>query len=478
VSDTQSSIRSISRLLALGADRIAHGPATLFSHLVGTCRILEQAGYEPTTCAAGLFHSIYGTSVFARAPLELGDRQLIVDEIGPIAERLVWLFCSMNRAAFATACASGEPFALQLERGQGNVTLSRWEVEQLSALLWANHLEQATSADRIPAALEQVRAFVPRDVEGPARHVTGSERSTVTVDDLLAMPCSEFVQQYWPAKLCVAHGNPSRFKSVFPTRVDEIVATSHAYVRAYYANGTADQGSAAIQSSQVHAMHAAGATIYFHSLASRRFAGLIETISRQLGLLRKMTRVSCFASRRSTGIPMHYDMNDNIVIQVRGSKKWRIAENESVKFPTEGFTLGRPRNNVHLAEAPRGFPDRFPDRHEIVEMRPGSVMFLPRGHWHDCETTDHESIHFNIQLGLPTWKDLLAFGAKQALDAAPIEIRAGLAHAFSQGVLVPEHRQTLMSMITRWFGHLSEDKLAFKESEFDEFGSRLRGTLS
>ena len=130
--------------------------------------------------------------------------------------------------------------------------------------------------------------------------------------------------------------------------------------------------------------------------------------------------------------------------------------------------------HVHTSE----YEDRDGVRRSNLEMRAGSVMFLPRGHWHDCETTDHESIHFNIQLGLPTWKDLLAFGAKQALDAAPVEIRAGVAHAFSQGVLVPEHRQTLMSMITRWFGQLSEDKLAFKESEFDEFGSRLRGTLS
>jgi 50S ribosomal protein L16 3-hydroxylase len=462
----------VSRLLALGADRIPHSHTTLFSHLVGTARILEAAGYEPATCAAGLFHSIYGTSAFSRAPLSLADRQLIVDEIGATAERLVWLFCSLGRTRFAEACVRGEPYLLELERRQGQVTLSRWEVEQLAALLWANHVEQSSGGEATPAFLEQLRAFVPLDIAAPA------ERATVTVDDLLGMPCSEFVQRYWPDKLCVVHGDPKRFKSVFSDRIDDVIAMNYAYLRAYYSNGTADRGSITIPSNQAHAMHAAGMTIYFHSVSGRRFAGVIDTVSRQLGLLRRMTRVSCFASRRSIGIPMHYDLNDNIVIQVRGSKKWRIAVNDSVKFPTEGFTLGRPRNNVHLAEAPRGFPDRFPDEHEIVELRPGSVMFVPRGYWHDCETTDHESIHFNIQLGLPTWKDLLAFGAKQALDASTVEMREGVAHAFSQGVLAPEHRQELLAMIARWAGQLSEDALAFKESEFDEFGARLRSSLS
>jgi ribosomal protein L16 Arg81 hydroxylase len=478
-SGVTSSIRSVSRLLALGADGIPHRNTTLFSHLIGTCRILEEAGYGPDTCAAGLFHSIYGTSVFSRAPLTLADRDSIVREIGPIAERLVWLFCSINRNKFAETCARGEPYSLDLEHRQGPVTLSRSEVEQLAAILWANHFEQSAAGEPTPDYLDQIRQLVPLEVEGPARVLTGTERPTVTVDDLFGMPASELLSRYWPTKLCVAHGNPKRFKRVFPDRVDEISAMNCAYITAFFRNGEGDKGSIdKITSSQARSMHSAGMTIYFHSLWSRRLAGLINVISNQLGLLRRMTRVSCFASRRGVGIPMHYDLNDNIVIQVRGSKRWRLAENTSVKFPTVGFTLGRPRQPVHRAEAPRGFPDRFPDEHEVVELQPGSVMFVPRGYWHDCETTDHESIHFNIQLGLPTWKDLLAFAAQEVLTAATVEMREGVTHAFSGGVLKTEHRQRLLSMIVRSLNELTEDRLAFKEAEFDEFGAKLRGSSS
>jgi len=471
-----SSIRSVSRLLALGADGIAHRNSTLFSHLIGTCRILEEAGYDPDTCAAGLFHSIYGTSAFSRAPLTLADRESIVREIGPFAERLVWLFCSINRNKFAEACVRGEPYSLELERAQGAVTLSRSEVEQLAALLWANHVEQSAAGEPIPGYLDQIRQLLPLDLEAPARAI---ERSTVTVDDLFGMPCSEFLSRYWPTKLCISHGDPNRFKKAFPDRVDDVAAMSCAYITAFFQNREDEKGSLdKITASHARAMHSAGMTIYFHSLSSRRFAGLINIVSNQLGLMRRMTRVSCFASRRGLGIPMHYDLNDNIVVQVRGSKRWRLAENTSAQFPTAGFTLGRPRQPVHRAEAPQGFPDRFPEEHEVVELRPGSVMFVPRGYWHDCETTDHESIHFNIQLGVPTWKDLLAFAAQQALTAATVEMREGVTHAFSAGVLKPEHRQRLLSMITRWVNELSEDRLAFKEAELDEFGAKLRGSSS
>jgi len=36
-------------------------------------------------------------------------------------------------------------------------------------------------------------------------------------------------------------------------------------------------------------------------------------------------------------------------------------------------------------------------------------MFVPRGMWHDTETVDAASLHFNIQSGQVRWADVLAF---------------------------------------------------------------------
>jgi hypothetical protein len=102
-------------------------------------------------------------------------------------------------------------------------------------------------------------------------------------------------------------------------------------------------------------------------------------------------------------------MNDNFVCQARGVKRWRIAKNTHVKNPTAGYTVGAKILAVHEVEAPDGMPTELPTPFETVELRPGTVVFMPRGMWHDTETLDQESLHFNIQSGLAMWKDAIEY---------------------------------------------------------------------
>ena len=36
-------------------------------------------------------------------------------------------------------------------------------------------------------------------------------------------------------------------------------------------------------------------------------------------------------------------------------------------------------------------------------------MFIPNGMWHDARQTDDASLHFNIQTGVATWKDVVEY---------------------------------------------------------------------
>jgi hypothetical protein len=81
------------------AGSIRHGGRTLYAHLAGTCDLLETWNSPVSVCAAGLFHSVYGTNMFRRWVWPIGDRETIRELIGDDAERLVYMFATMARPA-------------------------------------------------------------------------------------------------------------------------------------------------------------------------------------------------------------------------------------------------------------------------------------------------------------------------------------------------------------------------------------------
>jgi hypothetical protein len=88
-------------LLLSGAGSVIHdkrkGSRPLLSHLIGTRELLQQAGYDASICTAGLLHSVYGTNRFKIACIDPAQRAQVQSVAGEEAERLAWLFHSINR---------------------------------------------------------------------------------------------------------------------------------------------------------------------------------------------------------------------------------------------------------------------------------------------------------------------------------------------------------------------------------------------
>jgi len=77
---------------------LEHTGSTFFDeHLRGVQSILRYWNSDPAICTAGLFHSIYGTEGFQGHKLPLIHREFIRSLIGKKAERLVWIFCMVDR---------------------------------------------------------------------------------------------------------------------------------------------------------------------------------------------------------------------------------------------------------------------------------------------------------------------------------------------------------------------------------------------
>lgn len=94
------------------------------------------------------------------------------------------------------------------------------------------------------------------------------------------------------------------------------------------------------------------------------------------------------------GFPPHYDNHDVFVLQVAGSKHWRLYQ-QAVETPYRG-------EGFHLGDHEAG---------ELVMdfvLNPGEAAYVPRGLMHDAENVgDAPSLHITVGLIAKTWADLM-----------------------------------------------------------------------
>lgn len=85
----------------------------------------------------------------------------------------------------------------------------------------------------------------------------------------------------------------------------------------------------------------------------------------------------------------HFDLHHVFAVQVEGEKTWRLYENRAeapVGFPVED------------AETRRWFAATRGKLMTEVRMRPGDVLYLPRGWYHDALATEGASLHVTFSV--------------------------------------------------------------------------------
>lgn len=96
----------------------------------------------------------------------------------------------------------------------------------------------------------------------------------------------------------------------------------------------------------------------------------------------------------STGLEPHYDDHDVIVVQVEGTKRWRVYG------ALEAFPVA-----AQLASVPR---DALPSLEHEILLEPGHILYIPRGMLHEASSEAHRSVHVTLDITPCTWADLLA----------------------------------------------------------------------
>jgi len=117
----------------------------------------------------------------------------------------------------------------------------------------------------------------------------------------------------------------------------------------------------------------------------------------------------------SPGFTPHYDTHEVFVLQIAGTKRWRVFQppqplpHRSQPFTPVGYALPQP-----LLE---------------LELKPGDLLYLPRGFVHAAHTSHGHSAHVTVGITVYTWVELIAELASAAKEVAPL--RAALPPGFA-----------------------------------------------
>ena len=150
---------------------------------------------------------------------------------------------------------------------------------------------------------------------------------------------------------------------------------------------------------RVAAAHAAGATIVLQALHLHWHPAALycRGLERELGF---PVQANAYATPASAqGFAVHHDTHDVFVLQVAGTKRWRIYR------PVVELPLGSQRWSPDL-----GDPGQPVDE---LTLRPGDTLYLPRGWPHEAVAQEDDTLHLTIGLHPPTRLDAL----RTALDA-------------------------------------------------------------
>ncbi|MEU5190411.1 cupin domain-containing protein [Streptomyces klenkii] len=154
-----------------------------------------------------------------------------------------------------------------------------------------------------------------------------------------------------------------------------------------------------IQPADFHAQLKDGASLVLDAVEKIHPAvgAAAEGLERFLGTPVQANAYASWTDREGFGL--HWDDHDVVVVQVHGSKRWRLY----------GSTREAPTfRDVESPERPKGGPVA-----DIV-LAPGDVLYLPRGWWH-AVTADQgtESLHLTFGMVPHTGADLMLWVVDQ-----------------------------------------------------------------
>ncbi len=229
----------------------------------------------------------------------------------------------------------------------------------------------------------------------------------------------EFLGSHWPETPLAVHGPKARLPSPLNAPCFDTPAAFLSSYRGRVLFGRGSRGPRAALSADADpaALYAMGLTLYLPDVAHvlPECAAFLRALESDLGIPAHCARFTAWASPEADGAACHFDAEDVFSIQLAGRKRFSVIERPALRHAVGsqfGPGIAPPPELVHQV----GNRLPVPDEAEFVDidMEPGSVLYLPRGHWHRT-VAEADSLSVTIAIATPTLLDGLLVELRETL---------------------------------------------------------------
>lgn len=264
-----------------------------------------------------------------------------------------------------------------------------------------------------------------------------------SMEELLApLSTRAFIQDYWGQRCYLQkRGDPSFFSPLFSMEdLDSVLSLtgqglnhSLRVVKSESGKVTNRELSSGPQPNmfELYLAYGDGFTLIVNAVDQRwqpisaMCQGLQNTMDHQVGANLYVTPPN------SQGFLPHFDDHDVFILQIEGSKTWRLYPNQ---------------NPLPLANMPEPTASELGEAEAEFVLDAGDLLYIPRGHVHEAATSKTGSIHLTVGINVFTWLDLLTEILKRQAEGN-IDLRVALPPGFlhSDGAELTEVAEKLLS---------------------------------
>lgn len=176
--------------------------------------------------------------------------------------------------------------------------------------------------------------------------------------------------------------------------------------------------TAEVSNEAARKLYRGGITLYLQEVPELVPIG--DEIARALKVPRHNIVCALFCNQRGARTRAHFDAVDTLTLQLKGSKRWRLAPNELAPHPTDSWgTLDGSEKKAELWQYGHDeLPATMPAGAEEFLLEPGAMLNVPRGFWHETES-DEESVSLHMHRVPLPWADAVLVSLRALLLRDP-----------------------------------------------------------
>ena len=232
-----------------------------------------------------------------------------------------------------------------------------------------------------------------------------------------------FLREFWPERVFHAHGSPSRLPAPFNApELSSFSALASCYRgRIGFGRGAKSPRMIMLPEQNPAHLYELGLSVYLPDLADYvpGTEPFLRALEAELGIDEFSCHMTVWASPEADGAAMHFDGEDVISVQLAGTKLFEVGKMREYAFPYgPQYGPGGSAYDDMYPQLERGFPDPGNVEWQGVEMKPGSVLFVPRGTWHRTRA-ERDSFAISIGIRPPCPVDLVLDQLKSLLLQDP-----------------------------------------------------------